>query len=80
MQNMQNMFEAIWLDGQVIPQESIHIRENARLLVIVVDDDDEKNDNGRESAWRKLKGKYRGKLNTVDQFIRLKQEEKRLEK
>jgi len=77
MQNMQNMFEAIWLHGKVIPQESISIRENSRLLVIVVD---EKNDDSQKPAWQSLKGKYRGRLNTVEQFIRLKQEEKGLER
>ncbi len=77
MQNTQNMFEAIWLHGKVIPQESINIRENSRLLVIVVDETDEP---GQKQSWQSLKGKYKGKLNTVDEFIRLKQEEKRLEK
>jgi len=77
MQNMQNMFEAIWLHGKVIPQESINIRENSRLLVIVID---EKNDDCQKPAWQSLKGKYRGRLNTVEQFIRLKQEEKGLER
>ncbi len=77
MQNTQNMFEAIWLHGKVIPQESINIRENSRLLVIVVDETDESE---QKQSWQSLKGKYKGKLNTVDEFIRLKQEEKRLEK
>ncbi|QTA80129.1 Uncharacterized protein dnl_24180 [Desulfonema limicola] len=46
-------------------------------MVIVVD---EKNEEPQEPAWRSLKGKYKGRLNTVDQFVRLKQEEKELEK
>jgi len=77
MQNMKNIFEAIWLHGKIIPQETISIREKSRLLVIVID---EKGDNSHEPDWRSLKGKYRGRLNTVDEFIRLKQEEKGLEK
>ncbi len=76
LKHRQTMFEAIWQHGQVIPQEACKIRENARLLVIVVD---EKKDKGPAQGWRTLKGKYRGKLHTVDQFIQLKQEEKRLE-
>ncbi len=74
---MQKMFEAIWHDGKIIPRESVDIREQSHLFVIVID---EKTEAGDIAAWRNLKGKYKGKLSTADEFIRCKQEEKRLEK
>ncbi len=73
---MRQMFEATWSQGEIIPKESINIRNNARLMVIVLDDQPT---HDTKPDWRKLKGKYKGKLSAVDEFIRLKQTEKRLE-
>lgn len=33
----------------------------------------------KEHEWRALKGKYKGRLSSVDEFIRRKKEEKNLE-
>ncbi len=34
---------------------------------------------GKEHEWKALKGKYKGRLSSVDEFIRRKKEEKSLE-
>ncbi len=71
---MKQIFEAIWSHGKIIPKESVNFKENTHLKIIVVDDQTEvKND------WLKLRGKFKGKLSTVDEFIRNKKNEKRLE-
>ncbi len=74
---MKRTFEAVWEQGKVIPAESFHIKDHSRLLVIVLD---EKEDEDQTSAWRNLRGRYSGKLSSVDDFILVKQEEKRIEK
>jgi len=74
---MKRTFEAVWEHGKVIPAELFHIKDHSRLLVIVLD---EKEDEVQTSDWRNLRGKYSGKLSSVDNFILMKQEEKRLEK
>lgn len=73
---MQTVFEAIWLEGKIIPKEPVNIEEHTRLLIIALD---EQKDN-KSGEWRKLKGKYRGRLSSADEFIRSKQAEKSLEK
>lgn len=71
---MKQTFEAIWSHGKIIPKESVNFKENTHLKIIVIDDQTEvKND------WLKLRGKFKGKLSTVDEFIRNKKDEKRLE-
>ncbi|MCP4754479.1 MAG: hypothetical protein GY866_26655 [Proteobacteria bacterium] len=70
------MFEATWNDGKIIPMETVNIRNNTRLIVYVVDDATESR---RKHDWRNLRGRYKGKLNTVDEFIRRKTVEKELE-
>jgi len=73
---MQTVFEAIWHEGKIIPKEPVKIKEQSRLLIIMLDEQ-----KGEESGeWLKLKGKYRGKLSSVDEFIRGKETEKSLEK
>jgi hypothetical protein len=73
---MQTVFEAIWHEGKIIPKEPVKIKEQSRLLIIMLDEQ-----KGEESGeWRKLKGKYRGKLSSADEFIRGKETEKSLEK
>ena len=71
---MEQTFEAIWSHGKIIPKELINFEENTQLKIIVFDGQaDVKND------WQKLRGKFKGKLSTVDEFIRNKKDEKRLE-
>jgi predicted DNA-binding antitoxin AbrB/MazE fold protein len=71
---MEQTFEAIWSHGKIIPKEPVNFKENTHLKIIVLDDQAEvKND------WMKLRGKFKGKLSTVDEFIRNKKDEKRLE-
>ena len=71
---MEQTFEAIWSHGKIIPKELINFEENTQLKIIVFDGQaDVKND------WQKLRGKFKGKLSTVDEFIRNKKNEKRLE-
>lgn len=71
---MEQTFEAIWSHGKIIPKESVNFKENTHLKITVLDNQTEvKND------WRKLRGKFKGKLSTVDEFIRNKKDEKRLE-
>ncbi len=68
---MQTIFEAIWHEGKIVPKEPVNIEEHARLLIIALDEQ-----KGNESGeWRTLKGKYRGRLSSVDEFIRSKQVE-----
>ncbi len=74
---MQTVFEAIWHEGKIVPKEPVNIKEHARLLILVLD---EQKSDDQPGEWRKLKGKYRGKLSSVDEFIRSKQVEKSLEK
>jgi len=75
---MKRAFEAVWEQGKVIPAESFDIKDHSRLLVIVLDEKEE--DDVQTSDWRNLRGRYSGKLSSVDNFILAKQEEKRLEK
>ncbi len=74
---MRKAFEAIWEQGKMIPIESITINDRTRLLVVILDESDEQ---VQTSDWRTLKGAYKGKLSTVDDFIQRKQDEKRLER
>lgn len=71
---MQQTFEAIWRHGKIIPKESVNFKENTHLKIIVLDDQTKvKND------WQKLRGKFKRKLSSVDEFNRNKNDEKRLE-
>ena len=74
---MKKAFEAIWEQGKLIPTESININEHTRLLVVVLEEPCEQS--STNPAWKALKGKYKGKLSSVNKFIQRKQEEKRLE-
>ena len=71
---MEQTFEAVWTHGKIIPKESVNFKENTHLKIVVITDQMQvKND------WQKLRGKFKGKLSTVDEFIRNKKDEKRLE-
>ncbi len=74
---MRRAFEVIWKQGKVIPTEVININEHTRLLVVILDEQIEED---KASGGRSLKGKYKGKFSSVDEFIHHKQEEKRLER
>ena len=64
---MKQTFEAIWSHGKIIPKESVTFKENTHLKIVVLDDQVEvKND------WLKLRGKFKGKLSSVDEFMRNK--------
>ncbi|MBF0121353.1 MAG: hypothetical protein HQK79_21165 [Desulfobacterales bacterium] len=71
---MAQMFEAIWNEGKIIPKSIINIKDNAHLVVIVLDDNIKINSN-----WQSLRGKYRGKLSSSDEYINNKKFEKELE-
>lgn len=71
---MKQTFEAIWSHGKIIPKESVNFKENTHLKIIVLDDQAEVGNN-----WQRLRGKYKGKLSSVDEFIRNKEVEKRVE-
>ena len=71
---MEQTFEAIWSHGKIIPKESVNFKENTHLKIIVLDDQAK-----AKSDWQKLRGKFKGKLSTVDEFNRNKKDEKRLE-
>ena len=75
---MHVAFEAVWQQGQIIPVEPVHLQNHMRLLVVVLDKSVEQSSEAVD--WQTLKGTYKGKLSTVDEFIRRKQEEKRLER
>ena len=75
---MKKAFEAIWEQGKVIPTESISINEHTRLLVVILDE--QVAQASITPGWKALKGKYKGKLSSVDKFIQRKQDEKRLER
>ena len=34
---MQQVFEATWHQGNIIPKDTINIKENSQLIIIVVD-------------------------------------------
>jgi hypothetical protein len=74
---MKQAFEAVWEQGKILPLEAVSINDHTRLLVVVIDEPGEQ---VPTSGWRTLKGKYKGKLSSVDEFIQQKQEEKRLER
>jgi len=74
---MQKAFEAVWNQGQIIPREPVSIKDQTCLLIVVLK---EQYEDAQSFDWRSLKGKYRGKLSSVDEFIRLEQEEKDIEK
>lgn len=74
---MHVAFEAVWEQGQIIPAETVHLKNHARLLVVVLN---ELVDRQPAADWQSLKGAYHGKLSTVDEFIQRKQEEKKLER
>lgn len=75
---MHAAFEAVWEQGQIIPVETIHLQNHTRLLVVALDE--QPVEQSPVMGWQTLKGSYQGKLSTVDEFIRRKQEEKRLER
>jgi len=74
---MKHVFEAVWRKGKIILNEPININDNTRLMITVVDD--KQIECKQKKDWQKLKGKYKGKLSTVDEFIRHKKYEKALE-
>ncbi len=64
---MKQTFEAIWSHGKVIPKEPVNFKENTHLKVMVLDDHANVG-----NSWQSLRGKYKGKLSSVDDFIRNK--------
>ena len=74
---MKKTFEAIWEHGRIVPKESIQINDHTRLLIVILD---EQVEHVPTPGWRRLKGKYKNKLSSVDKFMQRKQEEKRLER
>ena len=74
---MKKTFEAIWEQGQIVPIESIRMNEHTRLLVMILDEQVEQ---VPTPGWKRLKGQYKYKLSSVDEFMHRKQAEKRLER
>ncbi len=87
---MYQTVEAIVRNGQPVPAEPVEMEENARFLLVRltpqstptlaegVSSDEERQ--RRLAAFRASRGKYRGLLSSVDEFIAHKQEEKELER
>jgi len=71
---MKQTFEAIWSHGKIITKESVNFKENTHLKIMFLDDQAEVG-----NSCQRLRGKYKGKLSSVDEFIRSKEVEKRLE-
>ena len=71
---MYKTIEAIYQEGEIIPLEQIEVKEKSKLLIIVMDNDKKQNAN-----WKGLRGKYKHKLTSVDDFISGKHTEKQLE-
>lgn len=74
---MYRTFEAIYKEGHVVPLEEIEADEQSKLLIVVLNSKDV--NYPEVPAWKKLKGKYKDSLSTVDQFIARKETEKALE-
>ncbi len=68
---MKRAFEAIWEQGKIIPTETIKINDHTRVLIVILDDR-QIEQVPTTSGWKSLKGKYKGKLSSVDEFIQLK--------
>ena len=71
---MPKAIEAIWDGGKVVPLESLDARDKSRLLVVVVDEH-----SGQPYDLSSLRGKYKGQISSVDEFIKAKQVEKELD-
>jgi hypothetical protein len=71
---MYRTVEAIYKEGHVIPLEDIEAEEESKLLIIVMDAKEDLQTG--VPSWKKLKGKYKNSLSTVDQFIARKEAEK----
>ena len=72
---MQQVFEATWHQGNIIPKDSVNIKENSQLIIIVVDH----SNINKKYDWQNLRGKYKGKLSSTEKFINNKRVEKKLE-
>ena len=87
---MYQTVEAIVRNGRLVPVEPVEMEENARFLLVrltpqpmpnlteSVSADEERQ--RRLAAFRASRGKYRGLLSSVDEFITHKQEAKELER
>ena len=71
---MYRTIEAIYRQGQIVPLEELEVEEKSKLLITVLDKPKKKN-----TKWKELRGKYKGALSSVDEFISQKQSEKLLE-
>jgi predicted DNA-binding antitoxin AbrB/MazE fold protein len=71
---MYRTIEAIYRKGEIVPLEELEVGEKSKLLITVLDEPEKK-----KTKWKELRGKYKGDLSSVDEFISRKQSEKRLE-
>ena len=71
---MYRTIEAIYRQGQIVPLEELEVEEKSKLLITVLDKPKKKS-----TKWKELRGKYKGTLSSVDEFISQKQSEKLLE-
>jgi predicted DNA-binding antitoxin AbrB/MazE fold protein len=65
---MYRTIEAIYKKGKIVPLEELEIEEKSKLLITVLDKPKKRNTN-----WKKLRGKYKGDISSVDEFIARKQ-------
>ena len=72
---MYKTIEAVYQQGEIVPLEQINVKEKSKLLIVVLEDEKKKDTN-----WKHLRGKYKNKLISVDEFIANKQSEKHLER
>jgi len=72
---MYKTIEAVYQQGEIVPLEQINVKEKSKLLIVVLDDEKKQDTN-----WKHLRGKYKNKLISVDEFIANKQSEKHLER
>lgn len=71
---MYKTIEAVYQQGEIVPLEQIDVKEKSKLLIVVLDDEKK-----QDANWKHLRGKYKNKLISVDEFIANKQSEKHLE-
>ena len=72
---MYKTIEAVYKNGVIVPLEEITVNEKSRLL-ITVHEFPQKN----KKDWLSVKGKLKGMLSSVDEFMARKQKEKKLER
>ena len=54
---MQQMFEATWKQGDIIPKGKVNISDNARLIIIVLDEKLEAKQYSYKAVEKKTSGK-----------------------